>query len=786
MTKRYLTYLPIVCALILSVSCGGGGAAGDGGDGGGVTGTSVTIESGEFQDASSSLSATTLGINGGTISAAGGDIQGFAIQSAAAATDEDVSFSVSYAEVTGISGLPEGSNAASHLIRVEAAGTSDGWNEYRMFDSEVAVTLPYIGSSVSDGQRVAVFAVNPNGTIDDHGYAQIDTDNNRITFLTRSFANTAPTSPLEPSISAQVAAGGSKGVGVQKGASDIFWDAYALNTPSRVFQTYIVIAYTVSNGSTIDTGFRPGTDGFYIPNEGSIATVDGNCWGMTTFARFYYRYMGQESDAYGLYNQFRDADNTARWQDDSTAIELATRAQMAEAALIEEHAYEELDFQNPETVSQQEVAYSWLGAMQTTGMPVIAGVYRRDSSSNTLDGAHALLIYRAVVDDSGNITFYVYDPNYPNEEKSFTYTAGSGLAAYETGEKASASTKRYNYYKHVSFMVFVTDDEFTDILLGAFNDYQGESIFPTVTISTITGKNNSENVMANGCTVPETDQHCYETSDSSVTITGTVSGTQGMMQNVTLLSAYLGSGSRYGDALSASDDGTGTYVANFSVNIPVPQGAYNELAIIASKFGWEGWAGYVGDVIRSTADVSPLTVTLDWDQDGTDVDLYVKEPDFSVSVSGGSTLSYTGDTVYWSNRKGQSSTNPYLDFDNTSGLGPEHYIAPQGSSTLATNGSTENPNGLFGSYTVKVHYYRGSVPITYNLSWEYCPLSNASLCSSSSMISGGASGTLSSAGGASNCCNIDNTGSDWSEAYTITLTSAASEDVPDVNEVMLE
>ena len=44
------------------------------------------------------------------------------------------------------------------------------------------------------------------------------------------------------------------------------------------------------------------------------------------------------------------------------------------------------------------------------------------------------------------------------------------------------------------------------------------------------------------------------------------------------------------------------------------------------------------------------------------------------------------------------STNPYLDFDNTHGFGPEHYIAAEDSTIPgATN--------IYGTYQIRVEYY---------------------------------------------------------------------------------
>lgn len=134
-----------------------------------------------------------------------------------------------------------------------------------------------------------------------------------------------------------------------------------------------------------------------------------------------------------------------------------------------------------------------------------------------------------------------------------------------------------------------------------------------------------------------------------------------------------------------------------------------------------------------------------------------------------------GDTVYYSHRRGVSASNPYLDFDNTRGFGPEHYIARQGMSTLRTDG-TPNPDGLYGTYLVKVHYYADHdedpeevQPISWTVHWrmlEYC----AEPCDDPEVQGwwreGNTGGQLTAANSGS-ARNIDNNGPEWSDAILI-------------------
>lgn len=77
------------------------------------------------------------------------------------------------------------------------------------------------------------------------------------------------------------------------------------------------------------------------------------------------------------------------------------------------------------------------------------------------------------------------------------------------------------------------------------------------------------------------------------------------------------------------------------------------------------------------ASQGPITVTLTWGSEP-DVDLHILEPG--------------GNHVYYANREGAAG---YLDLDDTSAYGPEHYF-------------TDCANVVTGTYVIAVNYYRGS------------------------------------------------------------------------------
>jgi hypothetical protein len=165
---------------------------------------------------------------------------------------------------------------------------------------------------------------------------------------------------------------------------------------------------------------------------------------------------------------------------------------------------------------------------------------------------------------------------------------------------------------------------------------------------------------------------------------------------------------------------------SFEVTVPIPHGEHEFAIIGADRVGVviKHWAAFYRNIIESTAAPAAMRITLNWDQDKSDVDLYVKEPD------GPAGSGKTGDTVSWSHRRGETETAAYLEFDNVVGKGPENYRVKNGTTTLYTD-ATPAPNP-FGDYTARVHYYadhdgnaESDQQITWHVDWRFlasCPL----------------------------------------------------------------
>jgi uncharacterized protein YfaP (DUF2135 family) len=106
-------------------------------------------------------------------------------------------------------------------------------------------------------------------------------------------------------------------------------------------------------------------------------------------------------------------------------------------------------------------------------------------------------------------------------------------------------------------------------------------------------------------------------------------------------------------------------------------GKFNEMVVL--RHGANHLAVQIGEyyatrLVQGTFDPARLLVTLVWDTDHTDIDLYTTEP--------------SGETVWFSSKTQRGN----LDVDRTQGFGPENY-------------SLTGSRVPLGRYVVRVHYY---------------------------------------------------------------------------------
>lgn len=707
-------------------------------------GTRITLSTGTFTPVN--LSQTSIGRPGGRISVmgAGSALEGLEIEVPEAATEEDISFSVSHADGEIKSGLPEGAVLTSKVIRIETSG-SERWNRGHMFSLPVKVTLPY-ASTAGATEAVHFYTVDSEGKLEPAGLEQMDGTRHRLSFYTRTFANSTDVRQLEvaPAVQAQQL------------------------SSRRTFAQYVAIgvdrmAAWRESGKVIDTGFRPAANGWYIPNYGSYykASRGGSCFGFVGAAKHYYKRGYQQR----LVDSYRDTARTAPWFDDAVAIEYTSRVHNGLADIWQQFVDGEVNIQQE---SSSEVANSLVGAIYVTGLPALLYIQQvvLDRGIRRYTGAHAISVHRVDIERGGRMTLHVYDPNHPGDDsRRISYAPDSGFATYLSGTNSANSGFRYNFFKHIGFHVGLSDAALDALKSQADRGFAGDSVFPKITITSVRGVNQYiEEPTTEGTTA--TGEHRYITNQAVVRIRGTILG--GLAQNeccvVSNANIYI-NGKRF---FTRVDNRAGGGTGMFMIDVPVAQGD-NEVVILASDNSESitHWAAFKRDIITSNAQASALTVALSWGKNYSDIDLYVKEPDDAARGK-------TGDTVYFGRRRGVSATSPYLDIDNTIGYGPEHYYAINGMKTRYTDGTLSSD--LHGTYRVKVHYFAdhdGDSSSTQLIPWflsyrylAYCPPPCENPEATGFWVEGSTRGLLTSSR-SSNCCSIGNSGPDWSDTITI-------------------
>jgi len=606
------------------------------------------------------VTSGSVGFSGGSISVSDSSspLFGLSIDVPQAATDDTVTFDISYSGITGITGLSEGADAAGKLITIETDGSST-WDKYKTFDKAIEVTLPYDSSLVASNETVRFYAYDEEDhVLSSAGFLSHDSAGNTISFYTRTFSS---------------------------------FIAVKLSVADHEY---------FGKDFSVDTGFRPKNDGFYINNYGSYLESGGICMGMVSFARYYYMYK-KGIDGTGLYEKYREGDRE-EWRDDATAIQLATRAHTAEAMVWDQTRRNERDIQVP---SSEDVAISWIHGMIVTGSPQLIGIYQQVANGDWV-GGHAIMTYKY-----SNGKFDIYDPNLPGTDpgtdaRQIPFTYGQGFTrAYSSGTTSGSGKYQYNVFFHWGYKTFHPLNAFNQLYSSAQNGFQDNSIFPTVVLT---------DYDSDGSTPTDTDgDDIRDTPELKATISGTITGGQ---KAVTSTLIFISN-----QKFKTPVDSNG----KFSQEVPLYAGE-NDLIILATDENtFSNWSGYLRDSISSTGSKSAFSLTLTWEPDQTDIDLHVKEPNFEDS-------GVSGRELYPSpNAAGKDSPYPYLTVDDMDGYGPEQYIATENMTLPNYEGHGKS---LYGTYKFRVQYKydtdhnpESTQPITWKVHLNYLAFNDTEL-----------------------------------------------------------
>ncbi len=732
--------------VFIIVGCGGGGSSGgsgetpppNGGDNAPITQInlteSVTVSATSYTDIP--LVNAKIGSKGGIIEVSSGELAGIKIVVPEGAVTEDITFKISYANLASIDGLSQAAKAADRVIRIETSG-SDRWNQYRLFDKLVDVTLPYpvMDDSVAP-ETIRFYSYDEEtASFEAEGFTSVNTTDRKITFQTRTFANVAPDNDI----------------------SQVSRNQRSIRTPQYTYADYYAIGVKrdkmkviLRRNVTLDTRFRPSRNGFYIPNYGSYykKATGGACAGMTTFSKYYYKKGGSTN----LYDEYHDPDDTTTWVDDATAIQLASRIQSG----IDWDEYNNQRYH--QTYKMDDTIFSSFGAMVITGKPVLLSLKTKHANGRFEKGGHSIMAYSVDMNDN-NLTYHVYDPNWRGNDNrklvisltrnSEGYVTRAVNKDYYSGATAANSSHKYNRFFHVGYRAIFPDAVMKRLEKLADNNFAGGDKFPTFTLTKITAKTTGEVIFDKDDPSQTSDkeqgvsiysgQKKYITDDTAVIIEGTVIGGTAQVEGSVVDELNIRTASIL-NMKAPINNGIGTGDGKFKFTLPLKSGESMIAMLSASKSnnaGWlDNWAAFKLLIIESIHQPAYLTATLTWDKGKSDIDLWVTEPG--------------GDSVGYNHRASVSTVSPYLDFDNRSGNGPEHYIAIEG---MSIPGSS---NGLYGTYNIHANYYADhdedddhDQSISWNINWKYLEYCSEP-CKDPEMEGfwneGSSSGTLSSAG----------------------------------------
>jgi uncharacterized protein YfaP (DUF2135 family) len=615
---------------------------------------------------------TGIGTEGGTISVTdtASPLYGLRIEFPESATTENVNVVVSYADVLDISGLPENNSVASKLIKIETSGSAE-WDETKHFQSPILVTLPYEPVENKSEPFVRFYYYDREHQIlDSAGFVYENLTARTVSFYTASF---------------------SEFIGIN-------WKQYLGYGWDNAWST---------SAFDVDTGFRPATNGWFLANDGSYIDPGGYCLGMVAYAKWFYRHKtvsnwkeekvtdeGGNEVVIGswnlagprLYDKYREGDLN-EWRDDATAIQLASRAQMAAEEVVRKIYSSKEQYSssilNQNRLNSKYVALTWLHGMIVTHEPQIITLRTVFENGEMGQDAHAILVYRYE-----NGRFDVYDPNFPGtfpgtDARQIPFTWASAFTrAYVSSINAKETATQFNFFMALGWKVFASNSFYEGLYEAAEKKFEDDTIFPKVAFT-------SEHTSILGTTPEDTNgDGIRDTNQLKTTISGTITGGQ---------AGAVGDGVIFVSNRQFPVALEGQYPDySFAVEVPLYQGD-NEVFFISSYDLYSNWAGFLKDTIRCNATKANFTVTLTWREDHSDVDLHVLEPTIGETV---------GRHIYYSNTGGYAGgLYPYLDIDNRigGGVGPEHYYAAEDMTLPNYQGSGTS---LYGVYKIRVQYYR--------------------------------------------------------------------------------
>ena len=462
------------------------------------------------------------------------------------------------------------------------------------------------------------------------------------------------------------------------------------------FQTFHASWYTwvianVPGLSTVfDTGYTPPNDGFQIVNTGSSYNRRGVCFGMTSFSLWYYE--TKKSSNGMFYPKYMNVIGT-----DSSGAQLRGQNIIATRSFIsiaqKWNSYLPLVASQKQLTDAEKVV-SIENALENTNNPVLIYLYGGGGS-----GTHSVLAHGFDSLSSLATTIHIYDPNYPsNTNRYLSYNVLTGLSPYDGHTSyiynGDGSLNLTEPYQNILDNADVDFQNSADATINVTSDTSGETVH-TRNIS-LSGTVASGQVLVNKLTV-----FVGSTSFSSLV------GLDGSFS----IPLSLNTGVNHLQFVTEGNDANGQLIT-------LPNN------LVTTDF-----------TINSDVPLAEILMTLTWDTNGTDLDTYVIDP--------------SGDySAYYHKVTADGGT---LDFDVTTGFGPEHW-------TLLSTDTIRYDQ----PYNFRVHYYsdHANGPSNYTVTitlHQGTPQETTSTYSGTLAVSNPSNGTPTGVG------------PDWADIATITI-----------------
>ena len=385
-----------------------------------------------------------------------------------------------------------------------------------------------------------------------------------------------------------------------------------------------------------DTGYRPGNDGFKIINPYNEATDGQSCVGMSAFSLWYFSNEKNQAAGGNFYSRFMDEIPPSNKTGQNI---IATSAQTLLGKVYE-------TFFKPNTINTSD---EWnfqiiTNALKNSGKPVM--IYLEPFVTHV---THVVLCYRYTDDGTGLYKLFIYDPNHPgNESLEITY------------DSHNKDFSTYNFfYSKIRYLGIASFTPRLNVDFQILYDCAKANFNCDTATINIASHTNGQSV-----------------SEKNIELRGTIiSGSIPVTKIEVWNDTSLFQANVYADGslfLPISLHAGENHLI-FSCSGTIVKDGQTQLITIGSNMD------LVDFVINSTYEYSAILVTLTWETDQTDLDLYVIDP--------------TGDYSCYYHMP--TLDGGELDRDDVDGFGPEHW-------TL-----TYNDNVRWGQdYKVRVHYFR--------------------------------------------------------------------------------